>query len=319
MGHDLRYVWLAIVIAGLLMAYQSLSQPQRPGPDARSAVRQVFQGGTSTIETVSESDCRKMNGGVWVVVNGEPECLAVVGPQPPAPNGIAAIFFDGDVATERIADDNQSHERTRYERLSKAATEASGVPLVVIGRPGLMGSTGVHINGGRRDEAELMFQAVDVVKRRYGATRLALAGQSGGARIVAQLLVLGRSDVTCTAMASGGYDLPNLKGGGRLATNIFGDPGKGYLVPMMRIDDIETSGVRRDYIIGDPSDQQVDFGGQRQFGEKLRERGHRATVIEASGSGPRHHGLAIEAIRAATVCAAGADEAAVKAAALAKR
>lgn len=319
MGNDLRYVWIAIVIGGLLMAYQGFGKPQQPEAGARTAVRQVFQGGTSSIERLGESECRKAEGGAWVVVNDEPECLAVVGPQPPAPDGIVTIYFDGDVATERIADDNAPQERTRYERLSKTVTEASGVPLIVIGRPGLMGSTGVHVNGGRRDEAELMMQAVDVVKRRYGADRVALAGQSGGARIVAQLLVLGRSDARCTAMASGGYDLPALKGGGRLATNIFGDPGKGYLVPMLRIEDIEKTSARRDFVIGDPRDRQVEFSGQREFADKLQQAGHRVMLIEGSGSGQKYHGLAIEGIRAAIACASGADDAAVRAAALAKR
>lgn len=319
MGNDLRYVWAAIILGGLLMAYQSFSAGPRPAPRERMAVRHVFVGGAATIETVTEKDCRKTEGGVWVIVNDEPECLAVVGPPPPAPNGAIVIFFDGDVATERIADDNSPQERARYERLSRAVTDTSGIPMVVIGRPGLMGSTGVHVNGGRRDEAELMMEAVDAVKQRYGATRLALAGQSGGARIAAQLLVLGRRDVVCTAMASGGYDVPGLKGGGRLATNIFGDPGRGYLVPLQRIGDIERSGARRDYIIGDPRDQQVSFQGQRAFADALQRAGHRATIIEASGSGQKYHGLAIEGIRAAAACARGADDAAVRAAALAKR
>lgn len=319
MGNDLRYVWIAIALGALLMGYQSLSAPQPVEPGARTAQRQVFKNGTSVVEAVTEADCVKADGGVWTVVNNEPECLAVVGPQPPAAGGVIAIFFDGDVQMERIAEDHSPQERSRYERISRAVTEASGVPLVIIGRPGLMGSTGVHINGGRRDEAELINQAVDAVKRRYGATRLALAGQSGGARIVAQLLVLGRQDVVCTAMASGGYDLPDLKGGGRLATNIFGDPGKGYLVPMLRMDDIEKTGARRDFVIGDPRDQQVAFSGQRAFAEKLKATGHRAMLIEASGSGAKYHGLAIESMRAVTVCARGGDDAAVQAAALVKR
>ena len=69
------------------------------------------------------------------------------------------------------------------------------------------------------------------------------AGKSTVLSALRDALLADRQDVVCTAMASGGYDLPDLKGGGRLATNIFGDPGKGYLVPMLRMDDIEKTGA----------------------------------------------------------------------------
>lgn len=318
MGHDLRIVWLAIGLGALALAYQSLGM-SGPVKSGDTAYRHGVRDGAPHVEPVTETDCRRSAGGIWVVVNKEPDCLSSIGPPPPASNGVILVFFDGDVPSDRIAVENSPDIRVRYERLSAATSAKFSVPVVIVGRPGLMGSTGVHLNGGRRDEAELLNQAVDVLKLRYGASRVALAGQSGGARIVAQLLVLGRGDVTCTAMASGGYDLPPLKGGGRLATNIFGDPGRSYLVPMQRIGEIDRGNGRRDFIIGDPRDQIVTFAGQLAFATALGQAGHKVSVIEGAGAGSSHHGLAIEGLRAAAACAGGAADGAVKAAALAPR
>ena len=71
-----------------------------------------------------------------------------------------------------------------------ALAERHGVPVVVIGRPGLMGSSGFHIIGGQRDEAHVMDAALGAIQQKLGIRRFALAGQSGGARIVAQLMIV---------------------------------------------------------------------------------------------------------------------------------
>ena len=72
----------------------------------------------------------------------------------------------------------------------------------------MLGSSGVHMAGGRRDDVHVIDAALDDLNRRFGIKRLIMAGQSGGSRMIAQLLVMGRRDIVCAVMGSGAYDVP---------------------------------------------------------------------------------------------------------------
>jgi hypothetical protein len=131
-----------------------------------------------------------------------------------------------------------------------------------------------------------------------------VAGQSGGARIVAQLLVLGRRDILCAAMASGAYGVPLTRNGGHVRTNIFGDPGRKFLIPLHHADGIAISAERRAFVIGDPRDVRTPFSGQREWAEKLQALGHHAVLLEGAAQDREHHGLGSAALQIAGMCAA---------------
>jgi hypothetical protein len=265
---------------------------------------------------VTETDCIGVMGGLWIERAGTFQCIAYVGPIPAqSGNGKAVIFFGGDIPVDQKAEQTTPAYRKELERMSRDLTEAYQVSVIRIGRIGTMGSTGYHDLGGSRIDAEVMDQAVDQIKRMYGLRQLALAGQSGGSRLVAQLLALGRSDVVCTAMASGAYDVPKTRGGRRGLTSIFGETGASYMVPMRHVETINRSSSRRDFVIGDPLDKIALFDEQRAWADKLRDLGHKAMLIEAKARDDKNHGLSIAAIRAAATCAKGLDDREVVAAA----
>ena len=103
-----------------------------------------------------------------------------------------------------------------------------------------------------RDEGITMNAAVDALKERHGYARVALAGQSGGARIVAQLLVLGRRDIVCAAMGVRRLRCAAHQARRPDRTNIFGDPGRKFLVPLHHADGHRVLARSSRLRIGDP-------------------------------------------------------------------
>lgn len=321
-----RSVWVGIAVLAVLIFGSQAMQP-KPDPDKPpTAMRNVRIGADMRIEELTREECLKLPDRVWAVVGqsgnlvGKPgvECISYVASPKAQGAETVVVFFQGDIPGKDIAEESQDKARETYQRLVDRREGELGVPVIVIGRPGVMGSSGFHINGGQRDEGQIMDVALERVKERLGIRRLALAGQSGGARIVAQLLVIGRTDIACAAMGSGAYDVPQLQGGGRAMTNIWGNPGDRFLVPMLRAADIPPSSSRRNFIIGDPRDKVAGFAEQRAWADKLASLKHHAELIETEGRGEEFHGTSEKSMRAAAMCAQGRSDAEIRSAVTAK-
>ena len=315
-------VWLGVAVFGaLIFGYQAL-QP-KPSPDQpQVATRNVRVGADMQLQELTRPDCLALPDRVWAVYGPAErqsvECIAYAASSKAQGAEAAVVFFQGDIPQKDIAEESQETARANYQRLAERRATEYGVPVVVVGRPGIMGSSGFHINGGQRDEGRTMDAALDRIKERLGIRRLALSGQSGGARIVAQLMILGRTDIVCAAMGAGAYDVPQLQGGGRVMTNIWGNPGDRFLVPMLKANEIVPQPGRRSFVIGDPRDKVAGFPEQKAWADKLASLGHHAQLIEAEGSGPEFHGMSEKAMRAAAMCAQGRSDAEIIAAVTAK-
>ena len=153
-----------------------------------------------------------------------------------------------------------------------------------------------------------MASALETLKRRHGIDRMVLGGQSGGARVAAQLLVSGRTDIACGVMASGAYGIPGRRGGGRMSTNIWGEPSKSYLIPLRSIEGVLADGKRRLFVVGDPRDKRAEFAEQREWADALRRAGHHAVLLEAPGGGKEFHYRGRVAMEVAGMCASGKSD-----------
>jgi pimeloyl-ACP methyl ester carboxylesterase len=81
------------------------------------------------------------------------------------------------------------------------------MPVLVLGRPGMQGSSGDHARDRHTPaEVELVDAALTELRRRYGFQDLVLLGFSSGGVIVADLLAR-RSDVRCAVIGSAPLDL----------------------------------------------------------------------------------------------------------------
>ena len=304
-------MWIGIGVLAAVFAAMKLTQ-QAPSPlGPETAAIHVGYGENAKLELISRTECQAKPQRLWVVADGFGECIAYIASTAELNGSTAVIFFEGDFPDDTTAKD-EAETIANYQRRSRELAERFAVPVLVVARPGVMGSSGSHIKGGQRQEAATMNATVDALRKRFALRELVLAGQSGGARVAAQLLVLGRNDVACAVLGSGAYDLPTVIGGGSVRTNVFGDAPRRYLIPMQTADEIVQSKARRIFVIGDPRDTRTPFIQQNAWGEKLQSLGHHAVVMKASGSGPEHHGMNTVALQVAGMCASGKSDAEIQ-------
>jgi hypothetical protein len=74
---------------------------------------------------------------------------------------------------------------TKARRALDRLAQRSGLDFIYVARPGVFGSSGNHENRRRLLEFLVLNHAVDLIKERYRYEQLVLAGQSGGATVVA--------------------------------------------------------------------------------------------------------------------------------------
>ncbi len=315
---DPKNIWMALAAFALVVfGWQAISPKPEPSSEDAYAVASVGYGPEQRLEKITQAQCT--GDRLWIAHKEGYDCLAVIQPASlTSGNGatdIAVVFIDGDVPDADMNHSGDERMRTTYKRVTEEFSAKFAIPLLVVARPGVLGSSGVHKPGGRREDVPAIDAALDALKRRYGLRRLVLAGQSGGARMIAQLLVSGRTDIACGVMGSGAYDVPRLVSGGRTDTDIFGDPGRRFIVPMLRAAEIPASPARRLFVVGDRRDKVTPFDEQQAFAQKLEQLGHHAVLIEGEARDDKFHGVSRLSLEAAGQCAKGATDADVIAAA----
>lgn len=308
---DPRNMWIGMALCvALFVAYQSFQPTKRVGGEPIAYLRTTV-GSETKVTKVYQADCLATKNRLWAKAGDEAQCLAYITPVTQPEGSTAVVFFHGDFPREDM--NQKSMLASAHGYLSRATRIAGAykIPVFVVARPGVMGSTGFHVIGGIRREHEFIASAIEGLKQRYGLRKLVLGGQSGGARLAAQMLASGRSDIACAVMASGAYDIPTRKGGGRMSTNIWGEPSRSYLIPLRSVSEIVQDGARRTFVVGDPRDKRTPFPEQRKWANALQQAGHHAVLLSAEGRGKEFHGLSSLAIRIAGMCATGKDDRAI--------
>lgn len=269
-------------------------------------------------KSTSQDECAQQQHAVWVTHKLGTECIryypsaaldAALEGAAPRPR-VAVIFFHGDhlagntplgnygkITPQSLLDTAQNSER------------AYKVPYVIVARPGVYGSSGSHRERRRLKEFVSLNAAVDAIKQHYGLEQVVLAGQSSGSTAAAAILTMGRTDVKCAAMGSGGYAVNALAEVKRLKMGQNSRRGcdvTGYCDAydvIEHVDGIATDPKRPIYIIGDPQDQNTVFELQRAFYDKVEQAGHDVKLMEVEGRGPERHGTAYVTYRVAGLCA----------------
>ncbi len=303
---DPRFIWMGIAVCvAAYLGYNTLLATGIHNPSEPTAYITVKKGVTTQLVKINRRQCLAKPNRLWARADDYTECIAYLTPRNQPKGSTAVVFFSGDVGAHNLTAKRSANLTQSYQLRAEALARAYTVPVYIVARPGLMGSSGSHILGGQRDESEIIASAVSLLKQRHGLTRLVLGGQSGGARLVAQLLVSGRRDIGCAVMASGAYGVPRVRGGGRRRTDIWGNPGHRYLVPLRAVSGVVQDRRRRLFVVGDPRDKRAPFSEQRQWAEALQRAGHRTRLLEAAGGGKEFHFLTDLGMRLAGLCAAG--------------
>jgi hypothetical protein len=266
--------------------------------------------------------CTRCQGGAqyaWASYEGGSECIAYYPTTGIDKARSVVLFFDGDVpGSYHFNETRMMGHLTTMRRYLELLSRTYGVPYAYVGRPGTFGSTGSHHKRRGMAEYQALAAAAIRIRERHGISRLALAGQSGGATAIGAMLALGLENVACAVPASGGFDLDGMIGwhaakkgidqGGRAARLLE----TAAFNVMHHLGGIPRDPSRRLFVLGDPKDAVTPFEFQRTFADRVREAGHHAVLLEGHGSGEEHHGLAGTALRLAGLCAAGRSDEAIR-------
>lgn len=241
---------------------------------------------------MTQDACRWPDTSVWIVVDGQGECIRYFHEGLAAENNIAHVYFHGD----RLWHSKGSIKTVSYRDNGPTALQSHtqknaayyGLPYIRLSRPGVYGSSGDHKQRRRAGESLIVNAALDAIKRRHKIKQFHLSGQSGGGHVVAALLPR-RNDVRCAVITSGvvAVAMRNFERG--WSTDITGHDD--FYDPIDHIREIAPDPARRIFIVGDPGDTNVPFSGQSAYYRMLKSAGHNAWLIKANGKGLRNHSL----------------------------
>lgn len=263
-------------------------------------------------EAASQKLCEATDNRIFVKTKLGSECLAYFVTSGSEDQKSAVIFLDGDAPPEIY--EQVAHETEPRQPLKNGLTHWSRqlkVRYIAISRVGLSGSSGNHGDRRKKKESLVMNAAADILKAKLGLETIALAGQSGGSTIAANMLAFGRTDVTCAVLGSGRYEVAAhlketlAKKGHKVSEakirQIFTDP-------ISEIDSIKADEKRRVLVLGDPDDMRTAFDQQLRYAEALRDAGHRAGVIKTTALGSMEHDSSRYTVPAAGLCLKGMED-----------
>ena len=145
-----------------------------------------------------------------------------------------------------------------------------------------------------------MNAALDAIRQRHGFEGFNLAGQSGGAMLVAGLSGM-RRDIACA-----------VAGSGRLApsdTAKSAEPGRTYFDPVEFIPSIVQNRSLRLFLVTDPDDERVRLKQQTGFVDKMRRAGVHVPEYFVEATDEHHHGVLAFTQLVAAGCILGRSDA----------
>lgn len=277
--------------------------------DDRFSAKEALHGTTATPE-----QCAHIPGGLWIEAEGKGECLRYYGHGlKDAQNAQVMVYLGGDVlltsnhGVRHISPSYQEESPVRIEALVEEWSSRANAPAVFLARPGLYGSSGSHHRRRQLWEIELVDEALNALKSRFGIGSFILVGQSGGGQIVASLLGR-RQDIAAAVLSSALLSVRQAVAHWEFQRDIPGrflHDARSFHDPIDAIEQIPADPAPAIYVISDPEDRSVPFSVQLRYVRALRDAGRDVQHIFAHAPAPAHHVLAGHARLAAALVARG--------------
>lgn len=262
-------------------------------------------------QTAVEQNCPPGDDAVWVQYVGGKDCIRYfsAGNLHNAPQVL--VMFKGDRVSliKRPPDTIPANTADAQRSQAQAIARQSGLPTVIVARPGTYGSSGNHYRRRQKEEFLALNAALDALKTRYGIQHFILNGHSGGATAASALLTFGRRDIDCAILTSGAWGLleraerMRRERGEASAPSLDGTGLPHPWDPLDHIDGIVADPARRILVIGNPQDSNTPFDLQQRFADALRKQGHPVTLLERPANPPLYHDLKGNAgVKAVALC-----------------
>lgn len=260
-------------------------------------------------QPASRQHCPTGDDAVWVHYPEGNACMRYfsAGNLQAAP--LAVVMLKGDRVSQikRPPATIPGNTAADQRRQARAILRQTGLPTIILARPGTYGSSGDHYHLRQAEEFQAIDAALNAIKARYGIQRFILSGHSGGATAASALLTTGRRDIDCAVLSSGAWGLleraqrMRLQKGNALAPALDTTGLPHPWDPLNHISGIAADPFRLILVIGNPQDRNTPFDLQARFADALREHGHRVELLERPARPPEYHDLtgnaAINAIR----------------------
>ncbi|MEB6378592.1 alpha/beta hydrolase [Leclercia adecarboxylata] len=250
-------------------------------------------------QPASRQHCPTGDDAVWVHYPKGHACIRYfsAGDLQAAP--LVVVVFRGDRVSQikRPPATIPGNTAADQRRQARAILRQTGLPTLILARPGTYGSSGNHYRRRQAQEFQAINAALNAIKAHYGIQRFILTGQSGGATAASALLTTGRRDIDCAVLTSGAWGLLER------AQRIHQKRGEGPVPardttglphpwdPLDHVDGIAADPFRLILVIGNPQDRNVPFDLQARFANTLREHGHRVRLLERPAAAPMYHRL----------------------------
>jgi len=258
---------------------------------------------------INEAGCKSIVTALWVKVQGRGYCVRYWMSAAGGKKDEALIYIHGDIGHMENGKPKfvEGIERVTVGQLRRDAQRWSriyGGPYMAIGRLGAYGSSGNHRDRKSLLEVRVVVAALDALKQEHNIKRFHLVGQSGGGHTVAAL-VQRRTDIGCAVMASAAVAVKSLVRdlGKPVTPNI-----KALYDPIDAVASMQHEPGRRMIVLSDPADRIVSFRSQREFAERVKQKGLPILQVTASAGDKDFHGLSTQGRSIAIDCAKGTDD-----------
>jgi dienelactone hydrolase len=240
-------------------------------------------------------------GRVSVEVEGRRDVLAFYGACPDGSRGDPVIFLRGDAVEllETGLAANPFYLATSaydVQALAEQLAATFGRPFLHLARPGILGSSGNHLDRRRPREVALVDAALSRLRQHFGWARLNLVGQSGGGHLVAALMAR-RTDIDCAVIASGNTAVAQRNRENGWTADITGH--SDFLDPIDHVQDVARHPPSKVIVLTDPQDARVSASVQTAYVEALRAAGAAVDHRFLPGTGKSRHSLDLPGILAA--------------------
>ncbi len=299
--------------AGTILLLAALTLPHLASADELSGeIKTWTKKGMLAGATSTEAECVRPDR-VWVTDKGNGYCIRYFKNDVKPKAGIAVVIFQGDYVAIGWKDGKRIKPTYLVDYDGKVAfrvtreltTRSKKNLMIVVSRPGTLGSSGDHKQKFKRAESRVINSALDQIKERLGLSGFVLVGHSGGALLAANLLAK-RSDIKCAVMNSGAHDVY------KYAEDSGFDPTIWALWenPVESIVNLKPSATQY-YVIAGVGDKVRPPAYQEMFAEALAAKGADVHYLLVRKRGDPHN-LQDEAIKAADLCASGGNLAEIK-------
>ncbi|MCB2101724.1 MAG: hypothetical protein KDE22_12685 [Rhodobacterales bacterium] len=307
--------------AAALACVLALGACQTTAPlNADTFTKDGFMSGTE----MTQDYCESLSDSIWVVVEGEGDCVRYYAGGLEDENDIAVANFYGDFGgiyfKSRKVHNANSLWKTSAEKQKSIAVKTAkkyGVPFIIMARPGTLGASGSQGEKWSKRNSLVMDAGLTAIAKRHHIKAYALSSQSGGGLIIGALLPW-RNDIRCAVMASTAVSIIEVLKANYIGYNV--DSARPYIYdPYDHVDEISPDSNRRVFVLADKEDGRTIFWTQKSYIDKLAANGHDAHLIDLTdkGSGRFSHGLQRQAVLGAAECAKGKTDAEIEAAVLA--